>query len=372
MELIAVIAGIAAFVLLIRNTKAKGKIAQLALELNARKNDLEKTEAEIIELKMQLQARINELDRFKGIMDVEAEAARLSAEANAERTRLLQVAQSRVDQAENRLAKAIADADKIVATANERAQEIAGDAMEAMGKAKQYADAAKAMKNIIDGYGDAYIIPTYHLLDDLAEEFGFTEAGQKLKEAREHTKVLVKAGRAASCDYAEANRRETAIRFVTDAFNGKVDLILSRSKSDNHGKLEQEILDAAAVVNQLGAPFRNARVNEEYLKARLEELRWGVTAKLLKDQEREEQRQLREQMREEEKARREYERAIKEAAKEETTLRKALEKAQEQVAAASAAERAEFEARLALLQDQLKAAVNWVMPASRSSLTYMR
>ncbi|PWG67613.1 DUF4041 domain-containing protein, partial [Enterobacter mori] len=41
---------------------------------------------------------------------------------------------------------------------------------------------------------------------------------------------------------------------------------------------------------------------------------------------------------------------------EEATLRKALEKAQEQVAAASAAERAEFEARLALLQEQLQAA----------------
>ncbi|WP_240997846.1 DUF4041 domain-containing protein, partial [Pseudomonas viridiflava] len=126
------------------------------------------------------------------------------------------------------------------------------------------------MKNIIEGYGDAYIVPTYHLLDDLAEELRFIDAGQKLKEARELTKVLVKTGRAASCDYAEANRRETVIRFVADAFNGKVDSILSRSKSDNHGKLEQEILDAAAVVNQLGAPFRNARVNDEYLRARLE------------------------------------------------------------------------------------------------------
>ncbi|MNJ35596.1 hypothetical protein D3C77_303460 [compost metagenome] len=109
-------------------------------------------------------------------------------------------------------------------------------------------------------------------------------------------------------------------------------------------------------MNLNGAPFRNARINEEYLASRLEELRWAVTAKLLKDQEREEQRQLREQIREEEKARREYERAIKEAAKEEATLRKALEKAQERVAAASAAERAEFEARLALLQEQLQAA----------------
>lgn len=356
MELVAIIAGIAAFFFLIRSTKANSKVALLTLELNARRNDLEKTEEEISDLQKQLQMKVRELERFKDIVDVEAEAVRLSTEATTERNRLLQVAQSRVNQAESRLANAIADANRIVATANERAQGIAGDAMEAMGKAKQYADAAKAMKNIIAGYGDAYIVPTYHLLDDLAEEFGFTEAGQKLKAAREHTKLLVKSGRAASCDYAEANRRETAIRFVTDAFNGKVDSILSRSKSDNHGKLEQEILDAAAVVTQLGAPFRNARVNDEYLRARLEELRWGVTAKLLKDQEREEQRQMREQMREEEKARREYERAIKDAEKEESTLRKALDKAYGQVAAASAAERADFEARLALLQDQLAAA----------------
>ncbi|RYF41793.1 MAG: DUF4041 domain-containing protein, partial [Cytophagaceae bacterium] len=161
--LIALIAGIATVVLLIRSTKANGKVAQLTLELNARKNDLDKTEDEVSELRKQLQLRTRELERFKDIVDVEAEAARLSTTASSERNRLLQLAQSRVDQAETRLAKAIADADKIVATANERAQEIAGDAMEAMAKAKQYANAAKAMKNIIEGYGDAYIIPTYHL-----------------------------------------------------------------------------------------------------------------------------------------------------------------------------------------------------------------
>ncbi|WP_414867788.1 DUF4041 domain-containing protein [Pseudomonas donghuensis] len=273
-----------------------------------------------------------------------------------ERDQLLQQAQSKVNQAESRLQQAIADAAKIIADAQERAEQVAGDALAAMGKAKHFADAAQAMQNVVEGYGDAYIVPTYNLLDDLAEEFGFTEAGQKLKAARDFTRFMVKAGRAAACDYVEANRRDTAVRFVVDAFNGKVDSILSRSKSDNHGKLEQEIRDAAALVNLNGAPFRNARITEEYMNSRLEELRWAVTTKLLKDQEREEQRQLREQIREEEKARREYERAIKDAAKEEATLRKALEKAQEQVAAASAVERAEFEARLALLQEQLQAA----------------
>jgi hypothetical protein len=396
MELLALIAGITACAFLVQSIRAKGKISQLKMELTARQNDLKLTEEESAALKLSLDRALTELERFKDIHDAEAEAARILHETKAERDqllllakskvdlaerrlkqaiadaevqaaqilgktksereRLLQQAQAKVDLAESRLQQAVADAAKIVADAQVRAEQVAGDALAAMGKAKHYADAAQAMKNVVDGYGDAYIVPTYNLLDDLAEEFGFTEAGQKLKAARDFTRVMVKTGRAAACDYVEANRRDTAVRFVVDAFNGKVDSILSRSKSDNHGKLEQEIRDAAALVNLNGAPFRNARVNEEYLAARLEELRWAVTAKLLKDQDREEQRQLREQIREEEKARREYERAIKEAAKEEAALRKALEKAQEQVAAASAAERAEFETRLALLQEQLQAA----------------
>jgi hypothetical protein len=356
MELLALIAGIAAFVLLIKTTKAKGLISQLKMELTSRQNDLKSTEQEVAALRQQLQQKLRELERFKDIVDAEAEAVRILGDSKSERSRLLQQAQSKVDHAENRLTQAIADAEKIIAGAQERAQEMAGDALEAMGKAKHYAEAAQAMRNIIEGYGDGYIVPTYNLLDDLAEEFGFTEAGKKLKEAREYTRLMVKTGRAAACDYVETNRRETALRFVVDAFNGKVDSILSRSKSDNHGKLEQEVRDAAALVNLNGAPFRNARITDEYLRSRLEELRWAVTAKLLKDQEREEQRQLREQIREEEKARREYERAIKDAAKEESNLRKALEKAQEQVAAATAAEREEFESRLALLQEQLQAA----------------
>jgi len=36
---------------------------------------------------------------------------------------------------------------------------------------------------IIEGYGDRYIVPTRSLLDDLASDFGHTEAGQRLADA---------------------------------------------------------------------------------------------------------------------------------------------------------------------------------------------
>lgn len=168
--------------------------------------------------------------------------------------------------------------------------------------------------------------------------------------------MLVKEQQAATCDYAEINRRTTAIHFVLDAFNGKVDSALSRVKHDNYGKLEQEIKDAFALVNNNGGAFRNARIESVYLKTRQEELRWAVAVQELKRLEQEEQRAIREQMREEEKARREIEKAIKDAEKEERLLAKALKEAKAQLAAAHGDEKAEYEAKLAELQDKLLAA----------------
>ncbi len=168
--------------------------------------------------------------------------------------------------------------------------------------------------------------------------------------------AAIKAGAAAACEYVEANRKETAVRFVVDAFNGKVDSILSRTKADNHGKLQQEIRDAFSLVNENGRAFRNARILPEYFEARLEELKWGAVAHELRNKEREEQRQIKERIREEEKARREYEKALKDAAKEEETLRKAMEKAQKEIEKASDAQKAKYEEQLRVLSERLKEA----------------
>jgi hypothetical protein len=119
----------------------------------------------------------------------------------------------------------------IVKQAHERAAEIAGEALEAKSNLDAYRCEALALKNIIEGYGHEYIVPGHALLDDLAEALGYAEAGENLKAARERTRTLVKGDRAATCDYVEANRRETAIAFVVDAFNGKVDSILARVKA---------------------------------------------------------------------------------------------------------------------------------------------
>lgn len=260
------------------------------------------------------------------------------------------------DNAKTILDEATLQANSIIESANKKAEEIAGSAYAAMKNAEHYEKAVKAMRNIINGYGDQYLIPGRSLLDELAAEFGYTEAGEELKKARERSRLMVRNDTAATCDYVEENRRETAIRFVLDAFNGKVDSILSRVKNDNAGKLEQELRDAFTIVNHNGMAFRNARINEEYLDARIEELKWAAMAQQLRLEEREEQRRIKEQIREEEKARREYERALRETAREEEVLRKAMEKAQGQIERATAEQKIKYEQQLEELTEKLRLA----------------
>lgn len=314
-----------------------------------------------------LKGEIGELAKFSIIVDAEQKAKSIITEAQAElenakrvaaetQNTATQNARNQIEAARMKLEAANKEADKIIVAATKRAEEIAGDAYKALQNSVAYESTAKAMKNIIEGYGDQYIVPTYSLLDELAEDYSFTEAGAELKKARERTREMVKSGRAANCDYVEPHRKETAIRFVVDAFNGKIDSILSRTKADNFGTLQQAINDAFSLVNHNGAAFRGARITPEFLQARLEELRWAVVAQELKDRDREEQRRIKEQIREEERARKEFEKAIKDAEKEEELLRKAMDKVQKEVERASEEQKTVYEAKLLELAEKLRVA----------------
>jgi len=288
----------------------------------------------------------------------EAESSALKEQAVTIAAEAKKKADALALQAQSILDSATAEAARIVDSARRKAEEIAPEAYEAKRNAARYEAAARAMKNVIAGYGDEYLIPPQSVLDDLAESFSHTEAGARLKRARETTRIMVRNGTAATCEYVEANRRETAIRFVIDAFNGKVDSILSRVRSDNAGKLEQEICDAYALVNYNGQAFRDARITEEYLNARLDELRWAAVNHQLALREREEQRHAKEIAREEARAARERERALRDAAKEEETLRRAIAQAQADFEAASEAQKAKYEERLREMSERLREAEN--------------
>lgn len=286
----------------------------------------------------------------------EAEAIQIRAEADklrAEARERLKVAKEKAEIIEQ---DSRTEAERVIEYAKKHAEIIAGDALEAKNKSDLYESTIKAMRNTIEGYKDDYIIPNHAVLDELADEYSYKEAGEQLKNARKRMRDLVKNGHAAECDYVEVGRKIYAIHFAVDAFNGKVDSALSKVKHDNYGKIKQEVIDAFALVNHNGAAFRNARIRQEFLDARLDELKWAVATYELQQKEREEQRQIREQMREEERAQREMEKAIKEAEKEERMLQKALEKARQELANANDEQRQQFESQLADLEAKLQEA----------------
>lgn len=320
-------------------------------------------------------AEIKRLEPFQGCADAAAEAKRILQSAHDSRTESDRRAQEHYNnfatQADyirdeaNRVAKdrrakiellmkdANDQATMIINSAKENAERIAGDAYRALKEADALKATSEAMSNIIKGYGDSYLKPTFGLIDELAELYSFDDAGKQLKMARERTLMLVSNLKAAECEYVEVVRRTTAIHFVVDAFNGKVDTILTRAKQDNFGTLEQQIKDAFSVVNHHGSAFRNAKITDEYLDSRMQELRWAVAVHAVREREKQEQREIRERIREEERARKEIEKAIKDAAKEEEAIEKAMARMLQQIEKATDEQRTKYEDQLAELQQRL-------------------
>lgn len=265
-------------------------------KLKAKEQEVDQAKQAAASRETQLQQELDLLSQYRPIVDAqqyadeirqnaEREANRVLAESQQEAERLrvladeeLRQARSQAKdvrdqagfkaralqtQAETVLLNATKEANRIVSNANVRAEEIAGEALAATRNAADLERTVQALKNVIIGYGDQYLVPSFTLLDELADAFGFTEAGVELKKARERTRLLMTTRAAARCDYVEAVRKTSAENFVTDAFNGKVDSILANVKHDNYGTLAQQINDAYALVNNLGKPFKDARITPE-------------------------------------------------------------------------------------------------------------
>ncbi len=375
--------------------RLKNDIVNLQKEIKKNSVEVETLKNNITKLREE-KDRLKYLEKFQPISDIEKEVKRLLDEANqksqeliskaekessekrAEAIEILKIANKRkldiakraetslneakqkTDEINQQAVKIIEDAGVqakiIIEKAEEQAQKIAGDAYEALKKSESLEKTIKALENKVKGYGDEYIVPTYSLLDELADDFGHREAGQNLQQARERSRLMIKNHLAAKCEYVEDNRRESAINFVIDAFNGKVDTILSSVRHDNFGKLKQKIEDAYYLVNNLGSAFRSAIITEQYRDARIDELKWAVITVELKNAEREEQKRIKEQIREEERAKKEFERALKNAEKEEMLLKKAMEKAKKQIESATEQQRLKYEKQLEELTEKLKVA----------------
>ena len=236
------------------------------------------------------------------------------------------------------------------------AQKLLGEYSVLAGKKTELSKLVKALENKLTGYSDEYLIPSMSLLDDLIDGYDFLDASIKLKQIRQEIKLAIKHNVVAECDYVEENRRSTAIAFITNAFNSKADVHVSRLRHDNVGKLIEALKDDYLLLNNFGQAFRNARINPSYLALRISELNWASMVLEFKEREKEEQRAIREQIREEERAQKEYERAIKEAEKEEALLKKAYEKAKREFDFASDDQKAKHDLKMQELLEKLKLA----------------
>lgn len=334
--------------------------------LNARLK-ADKAASDLVKLKSAFELHKRHTDylkQYEVIDDAKQVAEKIRSEADivlkeAESTAAEELKEARTkakgvkEKADVILADAHEIATKIEDEARQKAESIAGDAWIAKENADQYEATVKAMKNIIKGYGDEYLAPNESVLDELAAEYDHKEAGQELAKIRAQIKSMIKNEEAADCDYVEAYRRSTAIEFAIDAFNGKVDTIMSKVKHDNYGKLLQQLEDAFRLVNHNGKAFRDARITQRYYDVMVQQLKMAVAVQELKRIDVEEQRRIKQEMREEEKARREFEKALKDAEKEEKLLQKAMAEAEAKLSGAHGEERAKFEAQLANLHQKL-------------------
>lgn len=343
-------------------------------KLQSSQNELSKLQIDLIELKN----KISELSKYQNIIDVKIECEYLlkkaqkdyeklrekgnqelfEAQENAKESRrnVKELTEKKQREIELLYENAVRESKRIIENAENKAETIGGDAYRSLRESNEIANRIQAMKNVIKGYGNEYLVPNYTLLDQLAEDFSHKEAGENLKKLRLNNKMMIVNRQAGICEYMDEQRKKTAVDFVIDAYNGKVDSILSTVKKDNYGILKQKIEDAFQLVNFNGKAFRNARISEIYHQARLEELKWAVVAQELRAMELEEQREIREQIREEEKARKEFEKAMKDAEKEEQTLKRLIEKAEAQVSRANEEQKAIFQQKLEELQGKLQVA----------------
>lgn len=356
-------------------------ISKYQSDNNSFKSKLQSARAEVLNLQIntrELKDKIAELSKYQNIIDVKIECEYLlkkaqkdyeklrergnqelfDAQENAKESRknIKELTEKKQREIELLYENAVRESKRIIENAENKAESIGGDAYRSLREANEIADRIQAMKNVIKGYGNEYLVPNYTLLDQLAEDFSHKEAGENLKKLRLNNKMMIINRQAGICEYMDEERQKTAVDFVIDAYNGKVDSILATVRKDNYGILKQKIEDAFQLVNFNGKAFRNARISEVYHQARLEELKWAVVAQELRSMELEEQRQIREQIREEEKARKEFEKAIRDAEKEEQTLKRLIEKAEAQVARANEEQKALFQQKLEELQGKLETA----------------
>jgi hypothetical protein len=257
------------------------------------------------------------LAEYKPIADIEAHIAKLEGEAGARLASVNEETATKEAVLREAEAKAMAEVQARIEEAERdsksRLVTMTSQLVEKEARLKEAQDLLTATRNIVEGYGNEYLVPKEALFDQLAAEYGHEKAGQKLKEFRDIGRTMIRKGYAASSRIGDKEQNEAAKDFIVDAFNGRVEGILAKAKrlTENYGVLRQQIIDSFNVVNESGR-YVGTEITKQFLEVRLEELKWAMKVQELIEEEKEEQRILKERLRDETLARREAEKKAQE------------------------------------------------------------
>ncbi len=356
LAILFVAAAIVAAVLYMKSSEAQAEAARLDSELKVQQQQapqlIAKANEEIIKLRRESETLIGRLKH-------EAEV-KLADAKNREQALASEIAKRR-DEVERDLHRKLIELrqreEKALAEIDARSAKVD---QELKGKTDELAKLQSlvvAERNRVEGWQDKYILPVHELLDSLADHVGWAEAGQKLKQARDASRAMVKERRAVVCTWGNLEYQKDAIRLMLEAFDSQVDLALDKVKGqENVGKVIQEIRDIAESLNDYAYRCMRAEITADYINNRVEEAKWGCLSYELRQREREEQREKVAQLREQEKVEREIEKARREAEKEEEITRRALLKAQAEELQREKERQFEYERRLKVMEREMREA----------------
>ncbi|QAT86126.1 hypothetical protein EJ065_4576 [Corallococcus coralloides] len=360
-------------------------------------------------------------ERFKPILDLEAERRRVAEELTQARTDATTAMAAEQKRVQDELAKARSEADSALAAERKRVEtELArakADVEQAIsaeqGRAKaelnrlreetsrttqsatramEEAEARRKQANTERTSLESGIARLKAELKALEEEevllsFGFykpvyalasvKEYEDRLERIRDSQKQMLKNKEAATCSIqwevngskAEGKKQiDRTLKLMLRAFNGEADACVAKVSYKNVKAMETRIEKAAAAINGL-AEIQQCVIARRYVKLKVEELMLAYEYEEKVQQERDEQRRIREQMREEEAAQRELEKAKLEAEREAKRDAEALAKAKADYEQAKGSEQQRLMERIAELERRVAEDLEKQRAISQAQLT---
>jgi hypothetical protein len=285
-------------------------------------------------------------DRFRGILDAEAEKQRILGALELERSRL----QADINTLQGNKQQALQEFQE-----HQRRGEFELETVRSK-IARLYAD-LKALEEVADLQSFGFYKPRYNFNSSVKYQ-------SALEQIREQQKKMIKEKKAAvglvewyvNGSATEGRKQiNQTLKLILRAFNGECDAAIAKVKYNNVGVMETRIRKAYDAISNLVA-VQQCRITTQYLTLKLQELFLVHEYQEKVQEEKEEQRRIREQMREEEIAQRELEKARLDAEREEKRYEESLRKAREEVALAVGAKQQKLLGQIETLQRMLEEA----------------